>query len=260
MPSRHRVSPALPTLTALVLAVGCAPGPAPSPSERLEALLLDPGAYPDGFTVETAGIDELDGRDGTGVSHPTVDGVEPAECARAFDEGAAALPQGVTEGAAQVAVSTTPPVRYSYVLVSGGLREDATVPGWWDDLADRCSAMTVVMDGLELRGGLTEEDSPYLPDGGGMVAMDLAHNGMDMSARVAWGRVGDVRFVLRSRDLDAAPSVSTPDLVDTCVEVPTDFDCVEEERDSRAAQARAEAAEEFGAVLFRAVRTLEEGV
>ncbi|WP_017601851.1 hypothetical protein [Nocardiopsis lucentensis] len=252
MPSRHRVFPTLP-LAALLLAVGCAPGPHLRSSERLDDLLLGPDAYPDGFTVEAAPIDALDEM---AVSEPVVDGVEPAECAHMFDEGTAALPKGATEGAAQIATSAIPPVLYSYVLASGGPAED-TAAGW-AGLVDRCSEMTAVVDGLELRGGLTAEDSPYLPDGGGMVAMDLTRNGMDMSARVAWGRVGDVHFVLRSRDLDAAPAVSTPDLVDTCVEVPTDFDCVEEQREERAAQARARAADEFGVVLFRAVRALEE--
>ncbi|OLT30583.1 hypothetical protein BJF83_07575 [Nocardiopsis sp. CNR-923] len=120
--------------------------------------------------------------------------------------------------------------------------------------------MTVVTDTLQTHGGLTEEESPSLPEGGAMFSIGLTGDGADMFSRAVWGRVGDVRFVLVSLDLDPAPQVSTAELGDACVEVPADTDCVGQQRAELAERARAEAAREFESVLSRAIATLEKGV
>ncbi|MEV2278683.1 hypothetical protein AB0I72_24155 [Nocardiopsis sp. NPDC049922] len=257
MPCRHRVFLPLLPLTALVAAVGCAPRPDLDASDRLDALLLDADAYPIGYTVQTLDIDDLDG---TAASATPFDRVEPAGCADVLDGGAVELPEEAVEGAGQVATTSAPSALYTYVLVSGDFPEDASAASAWSDLLDRCAEMTVVADGVEARGGLTAEESPLLPDGGGMFSMSLTGDGVEMSSRAAWGRVGDVHFALTSLDLDPAPEVSTPELVDACVEDPADTDCVEEQREELADRARAEAAREFASVLSRAVETLEEGV
>ncbi|MFI6579227.1 hypothetical protein ACIBFB_25865 [Nocardiopsis sp. NPDC050513] len=259
MPSRRRVFLPLLSLTALVTAVGCAPPPDLDASDRLDALLLGADAYPTGFTVQTVDTGDLADLDGTAVSGASFDRVEPAECADAVDGGAAALPVGAVEGAGQVATASAPPLVYTYVLVSGDFPEGgAAVPGW-SELLERCSETTVATEAFEAHGGLTAEGSPSLPEGGGMFAMSLTGDGVDLFSRAAWGQVGDVYFVLMSLDLDPAPEVSTPELVDACIEDPADTDCVGEQRRELADQARAEAAAEFESVLSRAVDTLEEG-
>lgn len=252
---------ALPLLAALVLTTGCGPRLDLRSSSHLETLLPSSNAYPDGLTVEDLNVEEIEGADLSGASGAgDFEHVEPAGCGAILNGGTGPLPEGAVEGAAQTATpsgSSTGSAVYGYVLVRGDFG-DAPVGGTgFGDLVDTCSRMSVSMDGTRLEGELTSEDSsPALPEAGGMFAMTLSDSGPEISARTAWGQVGDVYFVLVAMRTSEPSDVSPWELADAC-EGRTDFDCYDSYRAEAAAEADEQMAEDFGAVLERAVEKLE---
>ncbi|OOC54876.1 MULTISPECIES: hypothetical protein [Nocardiopsis] len=247
---------ALPLLAALVLTTACDPQLELRGSERLDALLLPPEAYPDGFTVEEIDIEDFDGASATG----DLGNVEPAECGAALGGGPEQLPEEAVEGAGQTATrpgsSSGSAVVYSYVLVSGDFGDVSADEAGFEQMLDSCSRMTVANEGTEFEGTLSSANSSALPEGGGMFVMTLSGEGMEMVARTAWGQVEDMYFVLMALDLGGSSDLSPMELVEACRD-DSRPDCYDSHRAEVAAEADERMAEDFEAVLERAVEKLE---
>ncbi|MEU3018274.1 hypothetical protein ABZ635_12860 [Nocardiopsis sp. NPDC007018] len=257
---RHRniLVPLLP-LALLVPVAACDQQINITASERLESFLPSASDYPDGYEVEAVDMAELDG---TSVSTTQFDSIQPAECAEVMNEGPADLPTGAAaEGAGQVAVDSSVPSVYTYVLVSGDDEEFDFDPSAYEEMIRTCSTMTVVSEGIEMEATLRSDDTPELPDPGGKFVMELSAEDLDMAMWTAWGQVEDVHFVLIRMDMDTGVS---PDRSLLSSECEGDFrairECQERVTEELAQEAMDEADTEFDAFLDIALRELEQGL
>ncbi|RKS09421.1 hypothetical protein DFP74_5157 [Nocardiopsis sp. Huas11] len=261
MRSVLRPLPALALAPALVL-TGCdAPTLELRPSERLEDLLLTADDYPEGYSLESIDVEDLED---TSTGADDIGAVEPAECARVMDGGSAEIPEGAVEGAAQSATSDDPAF-FMHMVVSGDLGADALDTSDYDALLRDCSQMTITSEGITLDAALESMSSPSLPETGDMFALSMEGEGMEMVMTTAWGQVDDVFFALLHMDMapgaDAVPTMPHGEAREACTEeenpVPCMTDAREAEQEQADAEARQEAREEFERVLAAAVERLE---
>jgi hypothetical protein len=256
VPEKSALTPLL--LALLLPLTACGPQINITGSERLEALLPSESDYPDGFDVEPIDMEEVNG---TRVAGPDFDSVEPAACEEAMSHGPGELPEEAAEGAGQVAVvsSSSRPLVYTYVLVSGGDDEAEHDASAYEAVTDACSRMTVVNEGVGLEGGFRSAGSPDLPGLDDKLTLELSAEDVDTVMWMAWGKVEDVHFFLMGMAVQAERSGLLQPGVDTeCLQ--QGYQCYRDKREAAAAEAREVAEEDFDAFLALALQTLEEGL
>ncbi|MFE3456847.1 hypothetical protein ACFXKD_04820 [Nocardiopsis aegyptia] len=232
-------------------------------SERLEDMLLTADDYPEGYSLESMDVEDLEGASPGG----DIGDVEPAECAQVMEGGSAEIPEDAVEGAAQSATNDDPAV-YMLILVSGDPGQDELDTSDYDAMLRDCSEMTITSDGITLDATVESMSSPSLPETGGMFGMSMEGEGMEMAMTTAWGQVDDVFFALVRMDMapgadsESAPSLPYGDAREECMEeenpVPCMMDAGEAEQEQADAEAREADEEEFEEVLAAAVERLEQ--
>ncbi|WP_017601852.1 hypothetical protein [Nocardiopsis lucentensis] len=251
-------------LAALVAAVGCAPRLELQSAPRLEPLLPESDAYPEGFSFERLDLDALNEMS-VSAAHP-FEASGLSRCEEAVNRATRPFPEGPAGVTGQRALSRTePPAIYSYALVLGEAPEE------WADASegvslDSCSNARVALDETEMSGGVTVEDSPALPENGRMISATLSDAGAELFVRSAWGRVGNVHFTLMYTEPNDDPSSSSSSLSYDVIEACSDSnpgssewsDCYDQQVLERADQDRQQTADEFDAVLTAAMDALAD--